>query len=129
MAFGTLEILALILIAVTVIKFAIVIVSPQAWYNMVEKIYVVPELISIIGLFLSVTVLYYIISAGISIVEILAVCLFVALLMLTGMANFSDEIIKWIRKQDIFDLVKRLWIYITVWVLLIIWGINALFFE
>lgn len=129
MEFGALEILALILIAVAVVKVTIIVLNPQAWYSLVGKIYFVPELISIIGLFLSVAVLYFIVSSGITIVEILAVCLFILLLMLTGMANYADQIIGWVREQDILYMVKRLWLYIMVWVFLIAWGIQALFFE
>lgn len=129
MEFGTLEILAFVLIAVAVIKIVIIIISPHAWYNMVEKIYIVPELISIIGLFLSIIVLYFLISSGISIIEILAVCLFVLLLMVTGMANYADEIIGWVKEQDALYMVRRLWIYLAVWILLILWGIKAIFFE
>lgn len=129
MEFNTLEILAIILIAVAIIKVATIIINPRAWYNMVEKIYIVPELVSIVGLFLSIVVLYFLVNAGISIIEILAVCLFVLLLMLTGMANYVDEIMGWVREQDIAYMVKRLWIYIFVWVALIVWGIQALLFK
>ena len=129
MQFTAIEILALILIVIVAIKVIIILINPNLWYRFVEKLYVVPQLISIVGLILSVLVLYFIINAGISIVEILAVCLFVALLMLTGLANYADDIIGWAKEQDVVFMVKRLWIYTLVWVLLIAWGIQALFFN
>ena len=129
MQFTAIEILALILIIIVAIKVIIILINPNLWYRFVEKLYVIPQLISIVGLILSVLVLYFIINAGISIVEILAVCLFVALLMLTGLANYADDIIGWAKEQDVVLMVKKLWIYTLVWVLLIAWGINALFFN
>lgn len=129
MEFGTLEILALILIVLVAIKVVVVSIEPNVWYRFVEKLYVVPQVMSIVGLILAALVLYFIVNSGISIVEILAVCLFIALLMLTGMANYADELITWARQQDLPELMKRLWLYTIAWVLLIAWGIQALFFE
>ena len=129
MEFGTLEILALILIVLVAIKVVVVSIEPNVWYRFVEKLYVVPQVMSIVGLILAALVLYFIVNSGISIVEILAVCLFIALLMLTGMANYADELIAWARQQDLPELMKRLWLYTIAWVLLIAWGIQALFFD
>lgn len=129
MEFSTLEILALILIVLFAIKVAAVSIEPKAWFRFVEKIYVVPQLMSVVGLILAAFVLYFIINSGISIIEILAVCLFIALLMLTGMANYADDLMGWVRQQDLTVLMKRLWLYILVWILLIAWGVYALFFD
>ncbi len=129
MEFGTLEILALILIVLVAIKVAVVSINQNAWFGFVEKIYVLPQLMSVIGLILAALVLYFIINSGISIIEILAVCLFIALLILTGMANYAEEIIAWARQQDLVVLMKRLWLYTVAWILLIAWGIQALFFD
>ena len=86
-------------------------------------------MVSAIGVFLSIAVLYFLISAGITIIDILAVCLFFSLLLITGLANYAEGIIEWVREQEIEFLVKRLWIYTIAWVLLVVWGVYALFFE
>ena len=129
MEFNTIQILAFILIVIVAVKITIILIDPNIWYRFIEKLYTVPQLVSIVGLVLSILVLYFLINAGISIVEILAVCLFIALLMLTGLANYADQIIGWAKEQDITYMLKRLWIYTLVWVLLIAWGIKALFFN
>ena len=127
--FGAIEIFAIIVIAIAVIKIIIILVNPTLWLDIVEKIYIKPEFVSIFSLILAALVLYFIINAGISIVEILAVCLFIALLMLTGTANYADEIMGWAREQNIIFMVKRLWLYTLVWVILLAWGIKELFLN
>ena len=129
MTFGTLEILALILIAITVIKLIVFLINPQLWYSFVKKLYVKPQLVSVVALLLAALVLYFLIISGVTIVEILAVCLFVVLLMAVGIAKYADEIIGWAKKQDIVFIVKELWLYTLVWILLMAWGIQQIFFS
>ena len=129
MHFNAVEILALILIAIAVIKLAVFIYNPELWFNFIEKIYSVPQLISIVGFFSSIVVLYFLINAGITIVEILAVSLFIALLMVTGLANYADQIVGWVKEQDIVLMMKRVWLYSIAWLFMIVWGIRELFFK
>lgn len=129
MTFGTLEILALILIAITVIKLIVFLISPQLWYRFVEKLYIKPQLVSVVALLLAALVLYFLVVSGVTIVEILAVCLFVVLLMAIGIAKYADKIIGWAKEQDIVFIVKELWLYTLVWILLLAWGIQQIFFS
>lgn len=129
MTFGTLEILALILIAITVIKLIVFLINPQLWYSFVKKLYVKPQLVSVVALLLAAVVLYFLIVSGVTIVEILAVCLFVILLMAIGIAKYADEIIGWAKEQDIVFIVKELWLYTLVWILLLAWGVQQIFFS
>ncbi len=129
MTFGTLEILALILIAITVIKLIVFLINPQLWYRFVEKLYVKPQLVSVVALLLAALVLYFLVVSGVTIVEILAVCLFVVLLMAIGIAKYADKIIGWAKEQDIVFIIKELWLYTLVWILLLAWGIQQIFFS
>lgn len=129
MTFGTLEILALILIAITLIKLIVFLINPQLWYNFVKKLYVKPQLVSVVALLLAAVVLYFLVVSGVTIVEILAVCLFVVLLMAVGIAKYADEIIGWAKEQDIVFIVKELWLYTLVWILLLAWGVQQIFFS
>ncbi len=123
---NTIDILASILIVIALIKIIILVINPNAWSGLLSKIYTIPGVISVVGFLLSVLTLYFILNAGISIIEILAVCLFIALLMLTGLANYSEEFIVWLDRQNLIKMVKRLWLYSSIWLVLIIWGIYAL---
>ncbi len=129
MNFNAIEILAIILIAIAVIKLVIFLINPMLWIDFIEKMYSAPQLISYIGLAASLVVLYFLINSGLSIIEILAVSLFIMLLMLTGLANYAEDVIAWIREQDIMAMIKNLWIYTIAWVLLIVWGIRELLFK
>ena len=127
--YSNIEILALILISIAVIKLIVFLINPTLWIDFVEKMYSVPQLIGYIALGASLVVLYFLINAGLTIIEILAVSLFIVLLMLTGLASYADDAIAWIRDQDIMAMVRKLWLYTLAWMLLIIWGISELFFK
>ena len=126
MNLSTIEILATILIVIVLIKIGVVIINPKIWLNLIAKIYTIPALISVVGFVLSILVLYFIINSGTSILEVLAVCLFVALLMMTALANYSNEFIAWISDQDILEIARKLWLYSAVWLFLLIWGMYTL---
>lgn len=127
--FNAVEIFALIVIVVAIIKIVIFIYKPEAWISFIETLYSHPQLISAIGLVSSVVVLYFLVNTGLTVVEILAVSLFIALLMLTGIANYADQIVGWAREQDMVSMLKQLLIYVIAWLFLIILGIRELFFK
>ena len=127
MALETLEILALILIAVAAIKLVILLISPQSWYGLIEKLYSKPLIFSIIASILAVIVLYFLLESGVTIVEILAICLFVVLLIAIGLAQYIDKLIPWVKEQNITSLFKQVWLYIFAWLLLLAWGVGEIF--
>lgn len=129
MTFGIIEILALILIAVSLIKLIIFLVDPQIWYRFIEVFYSKPAIASFIAFVLAVLVLYFLLQAGVSIAEILAVCLFVALIIVIGLARYANDLIPWIKKQDIVAILKEVWLYTLVWLLLIAWGVGEIFLS
>ena len=129
MKIAPLEILALILIVLALIKIAFLLVNPQSWYKIVQLMYKKPFAVSVISAALSGIVLVILIKEGVTIVEILAVSLFISLLMVAGLANYADQIVGWAKEQDVLFIFKRLWVYSIVWLLLIAWGIGELFFD
>ena len=129
MTFGTLEILALILILITAIKLIIFLINPQLWYSFIEKIYSKPPLTSFVAFLLAAIVLYFLLKSGVTIVEILAVCLFVALLIAIGVAKYTDKLIPWVKEQNIVLILKEVWLYTLVWLLLIAWGAGEIFIS
>ncbi len=129
MVIGVLEALVIILIAVTVIKLVIFTINSQLWYRFVEKIYAKPVIISVIALVLAGLVLYLLIISGVTILEILAVCLFIALLMIIGFAGYIEDILVWFKSQNTIHIFKRLWLYLLVWFLLLAWGAGEIFLN
>ena len=126
MTIGTLEILALILIVFAVIKIIALLIKPQLWFDFIEKLYAKPQITSNLALILAIFVLYLLIVSGVTIVEILAVCLFVALLIATGFSKYSSQVIAWAKQQEVVSVVKNLWLYTFVWLLLLAWGVGEI---
>ena len=129
MTFGTLEILALILIVATAIKLVIFLVNPEWWYSFISGIYSKPPLASFIAFVLAMTVLYLLLASGVTIVEILAVCLFVALLIAVGLSKYADKLIPWVKGKNIVFVLKEIWLYTLVWLLLLAWGVGEIFLS
>ena len=84
MTFGTLEILATILIVFSAIKLVVFLISPEAWLGFTRKIYIKPEVTSAVAFILAATVLYFLVRSGVTIVQILATTLFIALIPHSG---------------------------------------------
>ena len=129
MQFGILEVLASILIFFIIIKLVVILVSPKAWMEFARKVYVKPQVTSAISFILALVVLYFLLSSGITIVHILAVTLFIVLVIVVGMAKYADALIDWAIAQDLNNILKEQWFYTLVWLALIIWGIQTIYFN
>ena len=128
MAFSSIEIIALILILITAIKLIVILINPSAWMNnVVRKIYGKPGVLTIVSLLLGSLVLYYLIQE-ITIVQILAVMMFLMLLMLVSVSIYSQEFLAMAdtiyRDGNIF---KKSWLPLVIWIALILWGLKELF--
>jgi len=115
------------LILITSLKILVILIKPKAWVRFTAKLYSNPQITSIISLVLAMVILYFLLISGLTIVQILAVTLFVALLMLAGLAPYIKKLIPWIEKQDLRQIMKDTWLYSLVWVGLITWGAIELF--
>ena len=73
--------------------------------------------------------MYFLLASGLNIIQILAVTLFVALLMLSGLAPYITQLIPWVEKQDLRKIMKDTWLYSLVWIGLIIWGAVELYWR
>lgn len=114
--------LAGLLIVLAAIKLVIVLVSPRVWMRLMKRIYAVPVLTSVIALILAALVLYLLLQSGLSIVQVLAVTVFVSLLLVAGGAPFSRQFISWLETQSLTSILRAQWAYVVVWVALLAWG-------
>ena len=123
------EIIALIVIIFSATKIIILLIKPKAWMNFAKSIYSNAGLAKVIGFVLAGIVLYYLISSGMTIVQILAVTAFVAALLIVRLASEVDDLLK---KYDARTrrgtLMRDFWFYTLIWMLLLIWGVKELFF-
>ena len=125
MVLNTIEILATILIGITGIKLLFLFFNPKGWLGFSKRVYSHTRRTQVILLALSLVVLYYLISAGMSIVEVLAVTLFVSLVVGAQLASYVSRLIKITKTDNI--LKDYLWI-ILFWVVLLLWGVREIFF-
>ena len=129
MAFTTVETIALIVIIASAIKMLVLLVNPKAWMNFAKGIYSKPGVTSFAAFVLAAIVLYYLLQAGIGIIDILAVTAFVALLIMIGLAKEVGPLLKkydaMVRKGNLW---KEYWFYALIWVVLLVWGVKELFF-
>lgn len=125
---GAIENIAWIVIVASAIKMIVLAVNPVKWMNFSKKIYAKPKVLKVVSFILAGVVLYYLLGAGITIVQILAVTTFVALLFAIGLAGEVDVIIQKyedrIKKGE--NLLKKFWFYSLIWIVLLLWGLKEL---
>jgi hypothetical protein len=128
MTYTPVEWVALILIVVSVVKMLFLLFNPKAWMNFVKGFYSLKSFAQLIALILAGIVLYYLIQGGITIVDILAVTTFIALLVIVGLVSEIDLLLK--RYDSLVKqgkLWKRYWFYTLLWIILLIWGVREIF--
>ncbi|MTI33224.1 hypothetical protein [Xanthovirga aplysinae] len=124
--FDVIEILAAIILFIGVIKIIVIFISPNSWYKFVERIYANTQITKSVYLISAAIVLYLLVQAGITIIEIFAVLLFLSLLMGVGFTNYVKDLLQ-IMNPD--KVVKENLVYIAAWIVLMIWGISELFIS
>ena len=120
------EILAAILILVSLVKITMLLVNPRAWVSFIKRFYADTRVTSGVSLTLAGIVLYLLIRSGLDIVQILAVCLFLFLLILVAVAPYVSRLYAWVETQDIGQMLKEQWLYVSVWIALLLWGAYTL---
>jgi hypothetical protein len=129
MAFTPVEIIALVLLIVMAIKILVLLIKPQAWMNFAQCFYKKPVVARAISLVLGGVIFYYLITSGISVVEILAVTAFLAMFIVLGLASEVKPLIaKYKARIKKGKLWKEHWFYTLLWVALMAWGVKELFF-
>ena len=123
------EILAAFLILISLVKTIMVVVNPSAWIGFVKRFYADTNVTKVVSLASAGVVLYLLIRSGLDIVQILAGCLFLFLLILAGIASYVPRLYAWVETQDIGRLLKEQWLYVSAWIALLLWGIYALLFS
>ncbi|MBU3912993.1 MAG: hypothetical protein KKB21_00815 [Nanoarchaeota archaeon] len=119
-------IFALVVAVVALVKILTIIIKPRAWFNLAERIWRAPTLAMVICIILAAVVFYNLIQE-LTIVQIFAVILFVALLSGVSVASYHNEMISMASKilKD-RNFVKRSWISLVIWLVLILWALKEL---
>jgi len=121
-------VLALIIIILGFIKLIVLAYNPKVWMNFAERVWSKPKTMQLICLILAIVVFFYLIENGITIVQILAVTLFVALFMAVAIAPEAEDLIKkYEARIKRGSLWKQYWLYVLIWLILLLWGLKELF--
>lgn len=127
MNYTPVNIIALILLVVAAIKILVILIMPKAWVKLVKKVWVNPMNMMIASLILAAVVLYFLLQE-LTIIQIFAAMAFVSLLAAAGIAMYSTTVVnaaqRLLRDREI---VKKSWLYILIWIILILWGLKELF--
>jgi hypothetical protein len=101
------------------------VLAPKETIAKGKKLAGYPGTMSIVCLILAAIVLYYLTQAGVTIVQILAVTLFVNLLAGVAFAPYAKAIYKQINPKT---LVREQWLFMLIVIALIVWGVKEIFF-
>ncbi len=122
---SSVEIIALVVTLLVIVKIIFLVFSPRTWLSMVSKIYSRPKLISLIALIIAAFVLNFLLKE-VSITQVFAVTAFISLIIISGIAFFARDIIK--LKESIIsrNYAKKYWWYILIWLLLAVWVLEEI---
>ena len=126
MNLSAVEILAVILIVLSVAKLLFVVTNFKAWMQLMKWLFASPKFTALIASALAGVLLYFLVRSGLTIVQILAVCLFVSLLFIAGIAPYFSHISTWLEGKNTTQILKEQWLYAVIWFLLLGWGVYEL---
>lgn len=124
---NALELFAVIFAVLILVKLIVVLINPQVWMDkVVTPIYGNPTLFMIIFVILAVVVGYYLLPF-VSVVEVGAVGLFIALLAGIGILPYSKSLLPKMKEEVIRMGVSRAWLSITIWLVISLWILYSVF--
>jgi hypothetical protein len=116
------DLFAALLIFLAVLKLLLLSVHAPTWLLAVKAMNENRAATSVVSYFLAAVVLYGLLESGLTIVQILAVSLFTALLLIPGFAPFMRPVLHQLEGQMFRQMLAEQWLYILVWALLLGWG-------
>jgi hypothetical protein len=117
---------AALLILLAIVKVIVLFIHTPTWLNAAKTLYANREVAAIAFYALAGLVLYGLLVSGLTILQILAVSLFVALLLLPGFAPYMGEVLHQLEGKTFGQIMREQWLYTLVWTLLLAWGAWAL---
>jgi len=120
------EISALVLAVLVIIKVLVLTVNRNMWKNFAMSLYSNPVIVGIVEFILAIILFYYLLQE-LTVVQIAATILLGALLTGMSFAFYGKEfkpIINSVMKQNVW---KKGWLLIIVWLAFMIWVLFSLF--
>lgn len=114
--------LAALLLLLSAVKLVTLAIRPRAWFEWVRRIYRHPQRVSGVALACAALVLWLLVRSGLDIVQILAVCFFMSLMMMAGLVPYVPRLLEWMEFRDFGQLTRQQGPYILAWMILLLWG-------
>ena len=122
------EIMALIVAALLIIKLVVIFINPKHWAKVAETSFTKPTVTIVVSLIWSAVVLYFLLQE-LTIVHIFAVTLFIMPLFAMGFALYAKEttaLMNKLLKQK--NMLRRAWLVIVIWLVLALWVLYTILF-
>lgn len=126
MAFNAVEIIALVVSILIIVKLLVISFSPKSWYSLTKGLYKSSIVLFVVELILAGVVFYYLLQSF-TIVEIMAVITLGALLTGMSFALYAKEFMGLVGKMLGKGTLKRMWLPILIWLALAVWTLVELF--
>lgn len=120
------EIIALIIVVIGVVKLITIMINPHAWLNFAGKLWASPTMLRIIALILGGVILYYLL-AELTIVQVFASTAFATMLLWLGFAPYKKELFEMISHDREQNILRKNWLLTVVWLVLALWVLKDIF--
>lgn len=121
------EIIALVLVIVGVIKVIVLMIKPSAWLGTFGKMWVNTPAFLVVAVILALVVLRYLLTE-LTIVQIFAVFAFMAPFYWIALAPYRREIYEMVsRDTSTKTLFQKSWFTMLIWVVLSVWVLMEIF--
>ncbi len=126
MSYTVIEWSALSLIVIIILKVVIVFLAPTVMITIIKKMLPYKRWAAVISGSLAVWLFLQFVNAGLSVVTLLAITLWVSLVVGMGMYKYLKDYIEWIEQKGLSTLIKHSWVYILIWLVLASLGLKEL---
>ena len=116
------DLFAGLLILLAIVKVVVLSVHTPTWLNAVKTLDANRRAAVLVCYVLAGLVLYGLLASGLTIVQILAVSLFVALLLLPGFAPYMGDVLRKLEGKTFAQIMHEQWLYTVIWTVLLGWG-------
>lgn len=107
-------------------KVIVLSIHTPTWLHAAKALYANRGVAAIVFYVLAGLVLYGLLVSGLTILQILAVSLFVALLLLPGFSPYMGEVLHQLEDKTFGQIMREQWLYTLLWTVLLVWGAWAL---
>ena len=120
------DLLAALLILLAIVKVIVLSIHTPTWLNAAKALHANRRVAAIVFYVLAGLVLYGLLVSGLTILQILAASLFVALLILPGFSPYMGEVLHQLEGKTFGQIMREQWLYTLLWTALLVWGAWAL---